>query len=137
MPHKDPLARRTYHRNYMRKYVTEPAKRLQRNRVANERATRIRRWLDSYKLRLGCIDCGYRRHHAALHFDHVKGDKILNVCNAKSIAQAQIEIEKCVVRCANCHAVRTFTLYPCYEPMAKRVKKVKTRKLRRADPVGL
>lgn len=113
MPHKDPAARRAYHREYMRRYVKDPAKRAQRNRVANDRATAIRRWLDAFKIREGCVDCGYKEHHAALHFDHVKGGKEINVCNAKSIAQAKKEIAKCVVRCANCHAAKTFTLYPC------------------------
>jgi TnpA family transposase len=73
----------------------------------------IRRWLDNYKVELGCVDCGYRDHHAALHFDHVRGEKTINVCNAKSIEQARREIVKCEVRCANCHAVKTFTRYSC------------------------
>jgi predicted transposase YbfD/YdcC len=81
--------------------------------VSNKRATKIRRWLDAFKMNSGCIDCGYRKHHSALHFDHVSGNKEINVCNAKSIRQAQREIVKCVVRCANCHAEKTFTFYPC------------------------
>jgi hypothetical protein len=113
MPHKDPLVRREYHRNYMRRYVCDPEKRARRNRVANERATAIRRWMDAYKTRVGCVDCGFNSHHAALHFDHVRGQKVINVCNAKSIAHAESEIAKCEVRCANCHAVKTWTLYPC------------------------
>jgi hypothetical protein len=90
-----------------------PERKREKAAVANRRATALRRWLDAYKVRVGCVDCGYRGHHAALHFDHVRGEKLLNVCNAKSIAQAEAEIEKCEVRCANCHAVKTFTLYPC------------------------
>ena len=113
MPHKDPETRRTYHREYMRRYVSDPENRKRRNAVANERATAIRRYLDAYKVQQGCLDCGYREHHAALHFDHVRGEKAFNVCNAKSIAAALVEIAKCDVRCANCHAVRTFTKYPC------------------------
>jgi len=93
--------------------LTDPEYRRRLNHQSNERAATIRRWLDAYKLSRGCVDCGYNAHHAALHFDHVRGEKALNVCNAKSIAQAQQEIEKCEVRCANCHAVKTFTLYPC------------------------
>lgn len=92
--------------------LARPGYRESVNAVANQRAIRIRRWLDAHKLSKGCIDCGYRGHHAALHFDHVRGEKLLNVCNAKSIAQAESEIAKCEVRCANCHAVKTFTLYP-------------------------
>ena len=76
-------------------------------RPANDRATAIRRWLDSYKIEQGCIDCGYRKFAVALHFDHVEGRKAFNVCNAKSIDHAKREIAKCVVRCANCHAIKT------------------------------
>jgi len=95
------------------KRLADPFYRARINKQANDRATMIRRWLDAYKLSKGCVDCGYKEHHAALHFDHVSGEKEINVCNAKSIDQAKKEIEKCEVRCANCHAVRTFVLYPC------------------------
>lgn len=78
------------------------------NQQSNTRATKIRRWLDAYKLTSGCVDCGFNLHPAALHFDHVASGKTLNVCNSKSIAQAQSEITKCVVRCANCHAIKTW-----------------------------
>lgn len=54
------------------------------------------------------MDCGYNAHHSALQFDHVRGKKSRNVCDARSIKQAIIEIAKCEVVCANCHAVRTF-----------------------------
>jgi hypothetical protein len=90
------------------KRLADPAYRERINRQANKRATSIRRWLDAYKIENGCIDCGFNRHPVALHFDHVNGDKALNVCNAKSIKQAQQEIAKCVVRCANCHAMKTW-----------------------------
>lgn len=93
--------------------LSKPEYRLRINKQANERAANIRRWLDAFKLSLGCIDCGYKKHPAALHFDHISGEKEINVCNAKSVRQAQTEIAKCVVRCANCHAEKTFTLHPC------------------------
>jgi hypothetical protein len=108
MPHANPIARRNYHREYTRRYLAVSANRERVNAVANDRATKIRRWLDAYKVQVGCKDCGYRDHPAALHFDHVRGRKLLNVCNAKSIEQAEREIAKCEVRCANCHSVRTF-----------------------------
>lgn len=106
---------RAYNSEYRKRWWANlPRERKRRiQAVANARATKIRRWLDNYKLRKGCVDCGYREHHAALHFDHTSGEKEFNVCNAKSIAQAQREIEKCEVRCANCHAVKTFNFYPC------------------------
>lgn len=111
MPHADPEEAKAWRRGWWARLT--PERKAEKNAVANARAIKIRRWLDAYKVRVGCADCGYREHHAALHFDHVRGEKLLNVCNAKSIAQAEAEIAKCEVRCANCHAVRTFRLYPC------------------------
>lgn len=111
MPHADPRVAKEWRRDWWARL--SPERKAQKAAVANARATAIRRWLDAYKLSVGCIDCGYRAHPAALHFDHVRGSKLLNVCNAKSVAQAQREITKCDVRCANCHAVRTFKHHPC------------------------
>jgi hypothetical protein len=75
------------------------------NTVANRRATVIRRWLDEYKIRIGCVDCGYREHAVALDFDHVGPKKHL-VSSARSIKGALAEIAQCEVRCSNCHRVR-------------------------------
>src|SRR6266550_2729034 len=103
---------RAYNSEYRRLWWARlPIERRQRiAKVANARATRLRRWLDSYKISVGCIDCGYKQNPAALHFDHVRGEKKLNVSFAKSVSQAQTEITKCEVRCANCHAIRTAKL---------------------------
>lgn len=68
----------------------------------------VRQFLADYKLEDGCVDCGYKEHHAALDFDHVRGEKSINVCNARSISAAKKEIEKCEVVCANCHRIRTY-----------------------------
>ena len=74
--------------------LSRPGYRAKQNDLANTRAANIRRWLDAYKLSIGCIDCGYNAHHAALHFDHVRGQKLFNVCNAKSIEEAKQTITK-------------------------------------------
>lgn len=79
------------------------------NDKAKARAANIRKFLADYKLKKGCVDCGYSEHHAALDFDHIKDEKSFNVCNAKSIASAKIEIKKCEVVCSNCHRIRTYT----------------------------
>ncbi len=111
MPHANKDEGRAWRRRWYA--ALPPNRKKHRADVANKRATAIRRWLDAFKVKAGCVDCGYRSHHAALHFDHVRGKKKLNVSFAKSIGQARSEIEKCEVRCANCHAVKTFTFYPC------------------------
>lgn len=75
---------------------------------ARQRLQAVRDWLAAFKVERGCIDCGFNQHHAGLDFDHVSGKKSFNVCNAKSVAQAQREIEHCVVRCARCHRIRSW-----------------------------
>ena len=74
----------------------------------NRRATELRRYLDGVKMERGCIDCGYRKHPSALDFDHVRGEKVLLVSACKSRAQADTEITKCDVRCANCHRIKSW-----------------------------
>lgn len=78
------------------------------NEQYNERRSKTQDFLRTYKLSKGCKDCGYKKHHAALEFDHITGEKEFNVCNAKSIKQAKEEIKKCEVVCSNCHKIRTF-----------------------------
>ncbi len=65
--------------------------------------------LATLKLELGCIDCGYDINPRALEFDHVTGVKLFNMAKAARMSWDRIfaELEKCVVRCANCHAVKT------------------------------
>ena len=59
----------------------------------------------------GCVDCGYNEHAVALQFDHIGDDKKASVSNLirsdygwETILE---EMNKCEVRCANCHAVVT------------------------------
>lgn len=58
----------------------------------------------------GCIDCGYAAHAVALQFDHI-GDKRMNVSDMirsdYGWETIKAEIDKCEVRCANCHSVVT------------------------------
>lgn len=69
-----------------------------------------REWLASYKLEHGCVDCGYRAHAAALQLDH-EGKKSVEIAEARSSIgrlEAEIKAGDCKVRCANCHAIRTW-----------------------------
>jgi len=74
--------------------------------------------LDAYKLDRGCQDCGYRKHPAALHFDHVDPAMKLAALGwfpdrSKLVTPARLKtylrhVERyCEVRCANCHTERT------------------------------
>ncbi len=57
-----------------------------------------------------CVDCG-ERDIVVLEFDHVHQPKLgeisVMVYKRVSLARFQREIEKCVVRCANCHRRKT------------------------------
>lgn len=58
-----------------------------------------------------CVDCG-ERDPLVLQFDHVNGDKRFNIGVYLYRAswhwqKVLVEIEKCVIRCANCHRRKT------------------------------
>jgi hypothetical protein len=112
MPHNTKEKTRAYRKIWWAR-LSKDRKR-EKQIKANERAFKIRKFLADYKIKEGCKDCGYKEHHSALEFDHVKGKKVLNVCFSKSIGQAMKEIKKCEVVCSNCHRVRTYRrIYPC------------------------
>ncbi len=58
-----------------------------------------------------CVDCG-NSDPRVLDFDHVRGVKKHNISDLKSLhfrwKTIQEEIEKCDVRCANCHRIKTY-----------------------------
>lgn len=66
-------------------------------------------WVQQEKVKRGCVDCGYNQHPAGLDFDHVTGDKCFEISKVKrSLEKLKEEIDKCVVRCAICHRIKTF-----------------------------
>ena len=58
-----------------------------------------------------CVDCG-NDNDIVLEFDHVRGEKRGNVSDMShqsfSIKTIKLEIEKCEIRCANCHRIATY-----------------------------
>jgi transposase len=56
-----------------------------------------------------CIRCGFDEHPAALQFHHLdrerKGFAISRHGVTRSIAEARLEVAKCVLLCASCHAM--------------------------------
>jgi transposase len=71
---------------------------------------RNRQFIDNYLQIHPCVDCNIfdRR---VLEFDHVRGVKLGNVSKAIgecwSVKRLTEEIEKCDVRCCNCHRIKT------------------------------
>jgi hypothetical protein len=66
--------------------------------------------VNAIKLARGCIDCGYNKHAEALDFDH--NDPTLKIADVAAMLnhawpKVLAELDKCVVRCACCHRVKT------------------------------
>ena len=71
-----------------------------------ERARKNLQYIYDYLVGRACIDCG-ENDPMVLEFDHVRGIKTLKLsklvhCTTR-IERIQEEIDKCDVRCANCH----------------------------------
>ena len=63
-----------------------------------------------------CVDCGDNRPEV-LQFDHQRDkhfDINAGVHNRYGLAKLRAEIEKCEIRCANCHAIRTARMQGWY-----------------------
>jgi hypothetical protein len=71
-------------------------------------AARNTRFINAYKSTIGCIDCG-QNNPIVLDFDHQR-DKRLRVSTMRASGWTLLtivkEIEKCELRCANCHRIR-------------------------------
>lgn len=100
--------------DHRQKYCTKrcklnsPTKKLTTQRYQQGRREKI----NEYKTTRGCCVCGYSAHPAALHFDHVVGEKSFNISGDPKKAWNLIEAEmaKCRVICANCHSIKTYEL---------------------------
>jgi hypothetical protein len=100
---------RPYRRAWYGRHKTEQkARSKQRMKV---KVTEHRALVQSLKAK-PCTDCGGTFHHAAMQFDHVKTDKIMDIArmknNSGSTARLLREIAKCELVCANCHHIRTW-----------------------------
>ena len=65
-----------------------------------------------------CVDCE-ENDIIVLEFDHVRGKKLYNISDMVardfSWKSIQKEIEKCDIRCANCHKRRTAQMFSYYK----------------------
>jgi hypothetical protein len=101
-----------YQRNYQRSwYQRHKTKRLAR---IYKRKADTYEYVQNIKNQLSCVDCG-ERHPATLQFHHLNlEDKMFNVAdavrNGLSLDRIKKEISKCIVLCANCHAIRHFNM---------------------------
>lgn len=90
-------------RNKLLKYSVESSKKIK---------LRNQQYIWDYLKNNSCLDCG-EKNPIVLEFDHREGEnKIIEVTTAArdgwSLKNLQKEIDKCDVRCANCHRIKTF-----------------------------
>lgn len=116
MPYKDPAMQRAWNAAYCQK---RPSRRGDPRYRAQTLASQIkareatRRFAREYKVERGCLDCGINDFRV-LDFDHRDGSqKRFDISRAISsrmfsLTRIKEEIEKCDVRCANCHRIKTF-----------------------------
>ena len=95
-----------YNKQY---YKQTPEKNEARNLARIRGREKARDFVFSYLLSHPCVDCG-EKNPIVLEFDHLK-DKSFSIANAVrdgfSAEKIASEIEKCEVRCANCHRIVT------------------------------
>ena len=81
-----------------------------RAKINHSKRIKISQFIHEFLLHNPCIDCGVAEPEV-LHFDHIHGQKKMEISkmrNGRYSLQAVVdEINKCVVRCANCHARKT------------------------------
>lgn len=96
--------RAEYNREYHAKNKAAQYVRVRRNKLKTvaDNQQRVGAYLSEHP----CVDCG-EADIVVLEFDHVRGDKVRNisemVVRGWSMKTIQEEIDKCDVRCANCH----------------------------------
>lgn len=93
--------------HYERNRPVYLAKASQRRQIERPR---IRAWIDHYLRQDPCVDCGESQ-MAVLDFDHrdrsQKDRTVAELARHMTWSRLRREIEKCDVRCANCHRRRT------------------------------
>jgi hypothetical protein len=99
---------KTCHRAYSKQhYSANREKYLKKSMAFNEkRSKELREHVWTYLQDHPCIDCG-ESDPIVLEFDHVRGDKEYSIGNLMgggySLELLRNEIQKCDVRCSNCH----------------------------------
>jgi hypothetical protein len=94
------------HYSANRQYYLDKSRERRRRIIAENRA-----WLVEYLLTHPCVDCG-ATDIRVLEFDHRdRTTKVVAVSvlarGGHSLERVQAEVERCEVRCANCHRIRT------------------------------
>jgi hypothetical protein len=98
----------TYRREH---YEQNRSKYIEKAKIIRRKDQLVRRQLIlEYKQTHPCVDCG-ECDPVVLDFDHINGKKLFNIAEATSrvcsLVNLHLEMQKCVIRCANCHRRKT------------------------------
>lgn len=100
--------RRVNQKIYARNHYIVNKEKIKIRAIVYKESARIRnkKFVDDFLLKNPCVDCN-ERDLIVLEFDHVRGKKKMNISDAVrrgwSIESIKNEMDKCEVRCANCH----------------------------------
>ena len=93
-----------------RKQIADRRKVNATQRNATQARDEAQAYIAAYLKSHPCVDCG-ETNIITLQFDHVRGEKLNNVSNLMgggyTLNAIKQEVAKCVVRCANCHSIKT------------------------------
>ena len=108
MPYKNKEDQLAYGREH---YKRNKEKYKERSKKRNkEQRQKNKEYIKHIKQNSCCVDCG-EDNPIVLEFDHVRGVKKANISDmarqSYSIKTIQKEIDKCEIRCANCHREAT------------------------------
>lgn len=105
MPYKDADKRKEYAANH---YESKKAD----YQEARKRSRQVKlEYVNSIKENNPCTDCGMKYHYCQMQFDHIGDDKVEAVSRlirSGTLVSIKLEIAKCELVCANCHALRTY-----------------------------
>lgn len=92
-------------------YLATPERNGQRRASSDRLREKAREFIWNYLSAHPCVDCGVSDPRV-LEFDHVRGEKSYDISamvrRSMGVASIEAEVEKCEVRCANCHRIITF-----------------------------
>lgn len=114
MPHKDEQVRKEYKKKYyqlnkdrLSVMNTNWAKTNKAARKKHQLTYQVKSKLAmlEYKGGCKCVSCGYDAYYGALEFHHVNPEeKEIKLSETHSFTdEVRLELDKCVVLCANCH----------------------------------
>lgn len=109
MPYRDKEKQKAYNRACYHRRVEQNRKsyRLNASTRVKENQLKVFRYLENHP----CVDCGVSN-PLVLEFDHIIPEDKFNcvsylVCSGYGLDTILSEMEKCEVRCANCHRIKT------------------------------